>query len=87
MIQKFGIPVTELFSITKVTMQTGDGYAFKICVNNNEVASYFNGPEWEDFAECYLLEPGTKLLFDISQPDLIIHVTLPDDIHPRIHKC
>ena len=68
-------------------MQTGDGYAFQIFLNNNEEVSYFDGREWGDFAECYLLEPGTKLLFDISQPDLIIHVTLPNEIHPWIHKC
>ena len=54
-IQKFGISVAKLFSIIEVTMQTDNGYTFKICVNNNEVASYFNGPKWEDFAEWYLL--------------------------------
>ena len=37
-------------------------------------------------ATCYLLDPGTKLLFDIAQPGLIIHVTLPDKTHPWIHQ-
>ena len=68
-------------------MQTNHGYAFQICLNNDEEGSYFDGRDWQDFATCYLLEPGTKVLFDISQLDLIIRVTLPDEIHPWIQKC
>ena len=68
-------------------MQTNHGYTFQVWLNNDENGtSYFDGHFWGDFATCYLLDPGTKLLFDIAQPGLIIHVTLPDKIHPWIHQ-
>ena len=66
-------------------MQKKHGYTFQVCLNNDDNGiSYFDGHIWRDFATCHLLDPGTKLLFVIAQPG-IIHVTLPDKIHPWIH--
>ena len=41
---------------------------------------YFEKDLWREFAACYVLQTGTKVSVDISQPGLIIHVLFPAQI-------
>ena len=56
-----------------VTLQTNHGYKFEVGVTTDvEGRCYFEKGMWREFAKRYVLEAGTKVLVDISQPGLII---------------
>ena len=64
-----------------VTLQTNHGYKFEVGVTTDaEGHCYFEKGLWREFATRYVLQAGTKVSVDISQPGLIIHVVFPDQI-------
>ena len=64
-----------------VTVQTNHGYSFRVEVTIEAGGHcYFENDPWREFAARYVLESGTKVLVDISQPGLIIHVVFPAQI-------
>ena len=64
-----------------VTVQTNHGYSFKVEVTTNAGGRfYFEKDLWREFDARYVLQTGMKVLVDISQPGLIIHVVFPAQI-------
>ena len=64
-----------------VTVQTNHGYSFKVEVTTKAGGRYyFEKDPWREFVARYVLETGTKVLVDISQTGLTIHVVFPAQI-------
>ena len=65
------------------TLLTSHGYTFQVVINtDSEGRSYFHPCLWRELATRYSLKAGTDLLVDITQPDLIIRLSIPSEI-PR----
>ena len=79
LIGKFSMYMCE--DLAMVIVQTNHGYSFRVEVIIKDGGHcYFEKDLWRDFDARYVLEFGTKVLVDISQPGLIIHVVFPAQI-------
>ena len=80
LIEKFSMYLSE--DSAMVTVRTNHGYSFRVEVTTKAGGRcYFEKDLWRELVAYYVLETGSKVLVDISQPGLIIHVVFPAQIH------